>query len=107
MSELKEFPTQEEYDKNPEYRNSFLRSQKEFRERIMFLVEEAGNDSNLGLLQFHFATLKHLEDKTMQFFVDMDNMPYWQVDEVNYCIDMYREMLTEIKRIYEKRRRGQ
>ncbi len=107
MNDFKEFPTQEEYDDNPEYFADFKRRQQKFRDKIMSFTNEAGDKNELDWLEGQIVKLRHLENKTMRFFVDKgDEIPEWQTLEVFYCVDQYRDMIAEMIDIYNKRRSG-
>ncbi len=107
MKGLKDFPTDEDYNSDPCYHEEFVKSQQEFRNKIMSFTKEAGDKNELAWLLSQIHEMRRLEDKTMRFFVDKgDEIPEWQQDEVFYCVEMYREMISEMKGIYEKRRMG-
>ncbi len=108
MSELKDFPTDEDYNSNPRYREEFLKSQQEFRDKIMSYANEAGDNNEMGWLQRQILEIGRLEGKTMHFFCcEGNDIPEWQAHEVFYCVDMYREIIDAIVEIYERRMVGQ
>ena len=132
MAGLKDFPTDEDYSGNPEYFKDFVKYQKEFRAGVMKIIHDAGDHSQLNVLESQIVFIGNLQlllkknllenifgevpifkwdgkllahDKKK--IMEHDGyMPKWQRNEMIYVIDMYHELLKEIDEIYDKRRKG-
>ena len=106
MSKLKEFPTQEEYDSNPEYFMDFERRLEEERKRIMKIVNKAGDNNDLLTLENQLLVIGTLQ---AQMKIPMLTGEYllWQKIEMLDRIIMYHDVIVEIDKIYKKRKRGQ
>ena len=134
MSELKDFPTDEDYDGNPEYYEAFLRTQEAHRKDLMAFKDEAGDKNELRWLRDQMLLVgfeqsknktrlvKHVLDNVLpepawdgkttaqlrNMIMEADSIiPRWQRNEMIYVIDMYHGVLVEMDALHKKRSDGQ
>jgi len=108
MSELKEYPTQEEYDANPEYFRDFERRLEEERDRILLIIQGADEADDLVTLENQLLGTGITQAQIKQaclvgYGPDGKAYPLWQKIEMFDMAVMYHDILRKIDEIFTGR----
>lgn len=98
MSELKENPTQEEYDSNPEYFRDFERRLENSRQELLGMVYEAAGRNDLAYLTDQIVIIGGMQAQ-LKYACLTGEYPLWQKIEMFDRAVMDHDVMLEIDRI--------
>ena len=102
MNELKENPTQEEYDSNPEYFMDFERRLEEERDRLLLIIQGADESNDLVTLENQLLGTGITQAQIKQACLTGE-YPLWQKIEMFDMAVMYHDILRKIDEVFTGR----
>lgn len=105
---LKEFPTQEEYDINPEYLWRCDRQLEEEQEKMMKIINKLGDTNNLDTLRILMLDIGMKQGVMKETLLDWSSkrLQYEKVELLDRII-MFHDVIVYGIDLLEKRERGQ
>ena len=102
MSELKENPTQEEYDSNPEYFMDFERRLEEERDRLLLIIQGADESNDLVTLENQLLGTGITQAMIKQECLIGDHPLWMKIENFDMAV-MYHDILRKIDTIFKRR----